>query len=107
MGSGARHNEKGVYLTLCLRPIESRKFVFTVLNIATVDVPGVIISIPKRLCRHGVHLAWCSRLRYTGLLRYDFSYRRGLLTLSVQLRWAMLEPRCVEWTAGKISTLSV
>ncbi len=43
VGKEARHN-KGVYLTLCLRPIESRKFVFTVLNTATVDVPGVIIS---------------------------------------------------------------
>ena len=46
MGSGARHNEKGVYLTLCLRRAESCKFKIKVLNIATVDVPGVIISTP-------------------------------------------------------------
>ncbi len=45
VGNEARHNE-GVYLTLCLRRIESRKFAIKVLNIATVDVPGVIISTP-------------------------------------------------------------
>ena len=42
----ARHN-KGVYLTLCLRRNESRKFkVIIVLNLATVDAPGVIFFIP-------------------------------------------------------------
>lgn len=41
---GVRHN-KGVYLTLCLRRNESSKFtIIKVLNLATVDAPGVIFS---------------------------------------------------------------
>ena len=46
VGKEARHN-KGVYLTLCLRRNESSKFtIIKVLNLATVDAPGVIFFIP-------------------------------------------------------------
>lgn len=49
-----RHIE-GVYLTLCLRRTESCKIHNPVLNLATVDAPGVIISIPLRPYRYGLY----------------------------------------------------
>ena len=86
MGSGARHNEKGVYLTLCLRRAESCKFKIKVLNIATVDVPGVIISTPCGIVQVIVaYLLRCNVIMYYVPRMVWFSYRRGLLTLSVQL----------------------
>ena len=41
---------------LCLRRIESSKFTIKVLNVATVDVPGVIISLQRGPCKHGLYL---------------------------------------------------
>ena len=67
MGRESRHNE-GVYLTLRSWRIESSKFNNPVMNVATVDVPGVIISTPWRPCKHGLHPCRCCRVHYTGLL---------------------------------------
>ena len=51
----SRHNE-GVYSTLCLRRVESCNISNLFLNLATVDVPGVIISLLWRPCNHGLYL---------------------------------------------------
>ena len=81
----ARHN-KGVYLTLCLRRNESSKFtIIKVLNLATVDAPGVIFSF---LC--GYMLAIIVSLRMQCISAYIYLTGRIIisawaLTLSVQL----------------------
>ena len=59
---------EGVYSTRCLRLIESSKFNNPVLNVATVDVPGVIISLLWRPCKHGIVPSWEQWLVYMGLL---------------------------------------
>mgnify|MGYP004562471761 FL=1 len=85
VGKEARHN-KGVYLTLCLRRNESSKFtIIKVLNLATVDAPGVIFSF---LC--GYMLAIIVSLRMQYILAYIYLTGRIIisawaLTLSVQL----------------------
>ena len=85
VGKEARHN-KGVYLTLCLRRNESSKFtIIKVLNLATVDVPGVIISF---LC--GYMLTIIVSLRMQCISVYIYLTGRIIisawaLTLSVQL----------------------
>lgn len=38
-----------------------------VLNIATVDVPGVIISLLRRPCKHELYLFGCNKIVYIGL----------------------------------------
>ena len=81
----ARHN-KGVYLTLCLRRNESSKFtIIKVLNLATVDAPGVIFSF---LC--GYMLAIIVSLRMQCVSAYIYLTGRIIisawaLTLSVRL----------------------
>ena len=84
-GKEVRHN-KGVYLTLCLRRNESSKFtIIKVLNLATVDAPGVIFSF---LC--GYMLAIIVSLRMQCVFAYIYLTGRIIisawaLTLSVQL----------------------
>ena len=85
VGKEARHN-KGVYLTLCLRRNESSKFtIIKVLNLATVDAPGVIFSF---LC--GYMLAIIVSLRMQCVSAYMYLTGRIIisawaLTLSVRL----------------------
>ena len=56
-------------MTLCLRPIEilAKHFKSSVLNVATVDVPGVIISLLRRPCKHELYLFGRNIIVYIGL----------------------------------------
>ncbi len=53
---------------------------------ATVDVPGVIISIPWRPCKHGLYHFGCNQMFYIGLLTDAVFISAWALTLSVRLR---------------------
>ena len=55
-----------------------------VLNVATVDVPGVIISIPWRPCKHGLYPFGCNQMYYIGLLTVMIFISAWALTLSVR-----------------------
>ena len=72
------------------------KFTIIVLNVATVDAPGVIISIPWRPCMHGVYLFECSRMYYIRSLCGNGFHIGVGSSLSVRQRWAMLEA----WVRG-------
>ena len=56
-----------------------------VLNVATVDVPGVITSLLRRLCKHELYLFGCSITVYIGLLWWRLFISAWVLTLSVRL----------------------
>ena len=69
VGKNSPRHIKGVYLTLCLRPIEilAKHFKSSVLNVATVDVPGVIISLLRRPCKHELYPFGRNAIVYIGL----------------------------------------
>ena len=79
VGNEARHNE-GVYLTLSLRHTEIFQTIsIKVLNLATVDAPGVIISIRcSFIASHCCTLSGAVYICIYAPRGYDFSYRRGL-----------------------------
>ena len=72
-----------------------------VLNIATVDVPGVIISIPWRPCKHILCPLGYNAMCYIGLFTDAIFISAWALTLSVQLDLAMQEPWYVGRTTGR------
>ena len=100
-----------------------------VLNLATVDVPGVIISLLWRPCKHGLYLFGHNIIVYIGLPKVvqaksriakfawafcwgigyfawwsDYSYRRGLWRCLFIYDRQLLEPQEVERTTD-VSTL--
>ena len=72
-----------------------------VLNVATVDVPGVIISIPWRPCKHRLCPLGCNVICCIGLFTDAIFISAWALTLSVQLDLAMQEPWYVGRTTGR------
>ena len=72
-----------------------------VLNVATVDVPGVIISIPWRPCKHILCPLGYNAMCYIGLFTDAIFISAWALTLSVQLDLAMQEPWYVGRTTGR------
>lgn len=74
-----------------------------VLNLATVDVPGVIISIPWRPCKHRLCPLGCNVICCIGLFTDAIFISAWALTLSVQLDLAMQEPWYVGRTTGRLT----
>ena len=74
---------------------ESRKFSNSVLNLATVDAPGVIISLPVAyfVCKNSLFTRVCLHDCYIVMLIIS----AWALALSVQQNWAMREP----WYVGR------
>ena len=84
VGRESRYIE-GVYLTLCLRRVESCKFIIVVSNMVNGRCPrGGIISIPWRPCKHGLYPFGCNQMYYIGLLMVMIFISAWALTLSVR-----------------------
>ena len=68
---------------------------------------GVNTSIPWRPCKHLLYPYGYNASVYGGLFTAAYIISAWALTLSVQLRWAVLEPRCVGRTTGRLTLFCV
>ena len=85
VGMQSRHRRR--LSTLCLRHTEifQKQSVSKSRIWSTVDVPGVIISIPVETCRYGLYPVGCNQMYYTGLFTAMIFISAWALTLSVRL----------------------
>ena len=118
---------EGVYSTLCFEThwnLANGSIIVS--NKATVDVPGVIISLLRRPCKHELYLFGRNRIVYIGLPKVaqtesgtaklawafcwgvayfmqwsDYSYRRGLWRCLFNQNRQLLEPQTVGWTTRR------
>ena len=84
VGKESRYIE-GVYLTLCLRRVESCKFIIVVSNMVNGRCPGCdYIKIPWRPCKHRLYPVGRNQMCYIGLFAALIIISAWALTLSVR-----------------------